>query len=68
MSQWFRETRIAWIKEIVEIFGTINREHIVRKFGVSTPQASYDLRDAQERWPDLIVYNRSAKRYERPTP
>jgi len=61
---WFTEHRLAWIKESVEIFGFINREHIQKKFGVSTPQASYDLREAQARWPNLVIYNKSSKRYE----
>lgn len=65
MAKWFKAQRIAWISETVDIFGFINREHIERKFGVSTPQASLDLRDAMAAYPDLIVYNRSAKRYER---
>lgn len=61
---WFSEHRLAWIKETVEIFGFINREHIQKKFGVSTPQASINLRAAQARWPDLVAYNKSTKRYE----
>lgn len=63
MSNWFTETRLAWIKETVEIFGFINREHIEKKFGISPAQVSLDLRAAQERWPDLLKYNRSAKQY-----
>lgn len=65
MSDWFRRTRIAWIGEMVEIYGFINREHIQTKFGVSTPQASIDLRDAMTERPGSIVYNTSAKRYEK---
>jgi hypothetical protein len=61
---WFGEQRVAWIKESVEIFGSIRREHIVKKFGVSIPQASHDLRAAQERWPDLMRYDRSEKIYK----
>jgi hypothetical protein len=64
-KRWFQEYRLAWIKESVEIFGHINRENIMRKFGTSTPQASLDLAEALKRWPDLMTYNRSAKRYER---
>lgn len=63
MSNWFVETRLAWIKESVEIFGFINREHIEKKFGVSVAQASIDLREAQLRWPALLKYNKSAKQY-----
>ena len=65
MSNWFTEARLAWIKESVEIFGSLSREHIMLKFGISMPQASYDIRDAIARWPDLMQYNRSTKRYER---
>ena len=65
MSDWFREQRLAWIKESVQIFGFINREHIVRKFGVSVPQASIDLRDFQEANPGMISYDKSAKQYLR---
>lgn len=62
---WYTEYRLAWIKESVEIFGQINRENIMTKFGVSAPQASTDLKHAQKRWPDLMIYNTSTKRYER---
>lgn len=65
MSTWFQDYRIAWIKESVEIFGFIQREHIQKKFGVSVPQASADIGDCMEEHPGLMVYNKSAKRYER---
>jgi hypothetical protein len=65
MSTWFKSQRLEWIKESVWIFGFINREHIEKKFNVSTPQASLDLQDAMERWPHLMTYDRSAKRYVR---
>ena len=62
--RWFEQQRVEWIEETVRIFGFINREHIMKKFGVSTPQASYDLRKFQELHPGLIKYNRATKRYE----
>lgn len=64
-ERWFVEFRLAWIKESVEIFGQINRENIMRKFAMSLPQASSDIAEAIRRWPDLMTYNRSTKRYER---
>lgn len=64
MSNWFSEHRLTWIRESVLIFGFINREHIEKKFRVSTPQASADLKAASKKWPDLMTYNASAKRYE----
>lgn len=63
MSDWFLETRLAWIRESAEIFGSINRKHIEKKFGISTPQASLDLRAAKERWPGLLHYDESQKHY-----
>ena len=66
-ERWFLEHRLAWIKESVEIFGQINRENIMRKFLISSPQASNDIAEAVRRWPDLMTYNRSTKRYERNT-
>lgn len=63
MPTWFVERRLEWIKESLEIFGRINRQHIAMKFGVSIPQASSDLREAQRRWPDLMEYDMSEKHY-----
>lgn len=65
---WFTEHRVEWIKESVEIFGAINREHIMKKFGVSVAQASLDLRKARNRWPDLIKYDLSEKVYKAKRP
>lgn len=63
-DRWYLEYRVAWIKESVEIFGFINKKHVTRKFGISKPQASMDLQETLKRWPELMSYNASAKRYE----
>ena len=62
--KWFQNYRMEWIGETLRIFGFINREHIQRKFGISTPQASYDLREFMKQHPGAITYNKNAKRYE----
>jgi hypothetical protein len=62
---WFVEKRISWIKEIIEIFGFINREHVQAKFGISSPQASADIAETIKRFPDLMAYNTSQKQYIR---
>jgi hypothetical protein len=64
---WFTEYRVAWIKESIEIFGTVRREHIMKKFGISPAQASLDLREVRNRWPDLIEYDLSEKIYKAKT-
>ena len=60
---WFQTHRIEWIAETLRVFGYINREHIERKFGLSTPQASKDLQIFQKLHPDACTYNLSAKRF-----
>lgn len=65
MSKWFAQHRQEWIAETLRVFGFINREHIERKFGVSTPQASLDLAEFQREHPGMITYDRSSKRYVR---
>lgn len=61
--RWFEQHRQEWIAETLHVFGYINREHLERKFGISTPQASLDLRTYQKSNPGVIRYDLSTKRY-----
>lgn len=61
--RWFEQHRQDWIAEMISIFGFINREHLVRKFGLSMLRASHDLRVFMAQHPDRIEYDKSAKRY-----
>lgn len=63
-DKWFQNYRQEWIAETVRIFGFINRDHIMRKFGLSSPQASHDLGLFQKNNPNAVEYNTSSKRYE----
>jgi hypothetical protein len=60
---WFNEQRQAWIAETVMIFGYINRKHIMKKFDVSLPQASRDLRDFQKKNPGTLTYDTTGRQY-----
>lgn len=62
--RWFANYRIEWIAEMVSIYGFINREQIIRKFGITEAQASRDLQAALHRYPDLMTYDVHTKRYE----
>ena len=64
MRRWYEQHRQDWIAETLHVFGFINREHLCRKFGISVPQASTDLRTFQRENPQAINYNLTAKRYE----
>lgn len=61
--RWFEQQRINYIAETLRALGYINREHLIQKFGISTPQASHDLTVFQRIHPNAIKYDRSAKRY-----
>lgn len=65
MANWFENQRVAWIFEMLHVYGFINREHLMRKFGISRPQASKDLRTCQRNSAGSMHYNLSSKRYER---
>lgn len=61
---WFNNQRQLWIMEAIHIYGFINREHIIKKFNVSVPQASKDLNNFVKDNANLLDYNKSSKRYE----
>lgn len=61
--RWFEQHRMEWIAETLRVFGYINRDHLMRKFGISTPQASSDLQQFQRLNPKAMTYDQSAKRY-----
>lgn len=61
--RWFEEQRMAWIAETLRVFGFINREHLERRFGISTPQASKDLATFGRAHPRAMAYDPSAKCY-----
>jgi len=62
-GRWYKNFRMAWIAESLRVYGFINRRHIERKFGLSTPQASIDLQEFQRLNPDEIEYKLSDKLY-----
>jgi hypothetical protein len=62
---WFVRQRQNWIAETLRVFGFINREHVMRKFGISQPQASMDLARYRSKHPRSVAYDLTAKRYVR---
>lgn len=63
MARWFEQQRMEWIAETLRVFGFINRSHLERKFGISTPQASKDLNAYQRAHPGAVWYDAQRKRY-----
>ena len=62
-GNWFVQQRQEWISETLRVFGFINREHLKRKFGISAPQASADLKQFDRQFPWRMTYDKSSKRY-----
>jgi hypothetical protein len=62
MSEWFGQHRQDWIREMLYVYGFINREHLVRKFHISVPQASLDLTRYRKTHPE-VGYDVSKKCY-----
>lgn len=60
---WCQRQRQDWIAETLRVFGFINRTHLQRKFGISEPQASADLRVFARAHPAAMRYDVSEKRY-----
>jgi len=52
--RWFEQARQDWIAETLHVFGFIQRHHLMRKFGISMPQASADIQRFQKENPRLI--------------
>lgn len=61
---WAEQYRMNWIRESVRIFGFLNCEHIQKKFSISKPQASNDIKMFMSFYPEIMKYNLSTKRYE----
>jgi len=62
--RYFANLRVEWIAESLLIYGFIQRQHIMKKFVVSAPQASNDLREFLKRHKGVAFYNVKSKRYE----
>ena len=60
--RWFEQHRMEWIAEILRVFGYINREHLMRKFGLSAPSAERFSGIPKLR-PGVMEYDKSAKCY-----
>lgn len=61
--RWFVRKRQEWISEMLRVYGFIQRGHLERMFGISTPQASNDLKQFMQDNPRAMTYDGSRKAY-----
>jgi hypothetical protein len=57
--------RLRFIDMVLDYYGTLNRVVIEDFYGISTPQASYDISHYQQAAPANMEYDSSAKCYRR---
>ena len=62
--RWAQKQRLNFISERLRTARYINRADIMREFGISTCQASNDLRVYREASEGRVRYNPNSKRYE----
>ena len=61
--RWSQEARLRAIDGAAFWEGRVNRAELIRRFGISVPQATNDLRDYQARAPGNLRYDTRAKTY-----
>jgi len=61
--RWSAEQRVAFAARRLYWDGTINRDDLMRRFGVSANQATADLSRLREEYPDGFAYDTVARRY-----
>jgi len=62
-SDWFAERRLDYIDFRILRTGTLRRVDVMDAFGVSETQASLDINEFIRRYPEALVYDKSAKQY-----
>lgn len=61
--RWSEETRLRAIDAAAFWEGRVNRGDLIRRFGISVPQATNDLREYQARAPGNLRYDTRVKAY-----
>jgi hypothetical protein len=62
---WAIVQRLRFIDFLLAQYGTLNRGALMDYFGISTPQASADIKAYLQFAPGNAVYDRAAKTYRR---
>lgn len=60
---WYQNKRLKFIRQMLVVYGHINRGNLMRKFGISEQQAALDLRAFNRLYPKRMTYDKKIKRY-----
>lgn len=60
---WFADQRQDWIAQMLKVYGFINRQHLMRNFGISNAQAALDFKSFNSKNPGTMRYDSSQRCY-----
>lgn len=60
---WYADQRQKWIREMLRVYGFINRQHIMRKFGLSNAAAALDFKQFISTNPEAMTYDSNRRCY-----
>ncbi|WP_243612961.1 hypothetical protein [Shimia aestuarii] len=60
---WFANHRQEWIAQMLRTYGFVNRQHLMRHFGISSAQAAVDFRTFNDQNPGVMIYDARRKTY-----
>lgn len=61
--RWAKRQRLAFIGDRLRSAGAVNRRDLMRRFGISQPQASVDLGSFAKEHPGAMKYDKTRKAY-----
>ena len=62
---FWQDYRLRFIDFLLDQYGYFQCDALCNQFGISTPQASLDIRAYIERWPTNVEYDNLQRRYVR---
>lgn len=60
---WFADQRQNWIAQMLKVYGFINRQHLMRNFGISNAQAALDFKSFNNTNPGEMLYDSTQRCY-----
>jgi hypothetical protein len=60
---WFADQRQNWITQTLKVYGFINRQHLMRNFGISNAQAALNFKSFNIENPGEMAYDNIQKCY-----
>lgn len=60
---WAKEQRLLFLADMLRVYGSIGRIHLMRKFRISNAQAALDFKLFKQQHPDTMRYDKHKRIY-----